>query len=49
MRLVRIKNANGEAIDVARRQPAARADPVDGPADHALIARLSEAWAETAA
>ena len=44
-----MKNANGEAIDMARRQPAARADPVDGSGDHALSARLSEAAAETAA
>ena len=49
VRLDRMKNAEGEAIEVAAGNPLRVWIPVDGPAEHALIARLSQAPAEATA
>ena len=49
VRLDVMKNADGEAIEVAAGNPLRVWIPVDGPAEHALIARLSQAPAEAAA
>jgi putative protease len=43
MRLDVMKNADGQAIDVAAGNPLRVWIPMDGPAEHALIARLSQA------
>ena len=49
VRLDVMKNAEGQAIDVAPGNPLRVWIPVEGPAEHALIARLNQAPAETVA